>query len=184
MDWDFSDDDLFVCDWCGDDDTPDPRARRRHKILCIRCDKAARQVHRYRITVPRMNAIMRFQGDACALCQESPSTDPSPDAPSFWHIDHDHRCCPPGGSCGHCVRGLLCLPAYERLPNILRDSPRFNAYLDNPPAGQPAACPTNRDHTGPRDASSYILDAFFASRDSSRGSKRITDTATPPQRPR
>ncbi|MGQ4389064.1 endonuclease domain-containing protein [Streptomyces sp. SAS_270] len=175
-DWDFIDDDLFSCTGCNDDNTPDPQVRRRNKTLCVRCDRAARQVRRYRITIPRRNAIMRFQGDVCALCQEGPPADPSLDTGSFWHIDHDHRCCPPGGSCGRCVRGLLCLPcnatrlpAYERLP----DSPRFNTYLTSPPARHPAARPTSRDHTGTRDLHSSLIDAFFAT------TTDLTETNTP-----
>ncbi|WP_108999255.1 endonuclease VII domain-containing protein [Streptomyces rishiriensis] len=116
--------------------------------MCVRCDRAERQVRHYQITLPRRNAILRFQGDVCALCQEGLPIDHCPDAVSFWHVDHDHRCCPPGGSCGRCVRGLLCLPcnatrlpAYERLPDVLRDSPRFNTYLSSPPAPAPRSLP-------------------------------------------
>ncbi len=176
MDWNFPDDDIFFCGGCGDDDTPDPRVPRQDKALCVRCDRVERQVRRYRITVPRRNAIMRFQRDVCALCQEGPPTDHCPDAVSFWHIDHDHRCCPPAAHAGGASAGLLCLPcnatrlpAYERLPNVLRDSPRFNTYLNSPPARHPEARPTARDHAGPRDASSYLIDAFFTAADHPEG---------------
>jgi hypothetical protein len=68
---------------------------------------------------------------------------------------------------------LLCLPcnatrlpAYERLPDVLRDSPRFNSYLSSPPARHPEARPTARDHTSPpRDFHSLVIDAFFITTD-------------------
>ena len=43
------------------------------------------------------------QGFGCAIC----GTD-TPGGNGSFAVDHDHACCPPGGSCGKCVRGLLC----------------------------------------------------------------------------
>ncbi|MFF3326944.1 endonuclease domain-containing protein [Streptomyces sp. NPDC002889] len=167
---DFADDAGFCCDWCYDDADPAPRVRRPDKNLCVRCNRAVEQARTYRLDIAQRNAILRVQRDLCALCQEGPDDQAglTDDTNSFWHIDHDHSCCATGGSCGRCVRGLLCrpcnvirLPAYERLPAILRDSPRFNTYLDNPPARQPEARPGPRDHTSPRDTTSHLIDAFF-----------------------
>ncbi|MFE2500184.1 hypothetical protein [Streptomyces scopuliridis] len=133
MDWNF-DDPYFCCAQCQDDEVPASRVRRADRCL-------KQPSHEF------------------GSLDEAGRT--------FWNIDHDHACCGPGGSCGRCVRGMLCrtcntthLPAYERLPEILRDSPRFNAYLDNPPARHPHAWPTSRD-LGPRGAFSIVLEAFF-----------------------
>ncbi|MCX5174355.1 endonuclease domain-containing protein [Streptomyces virginiae] len=170
MDWNF-DGPYFCCVLCEDDDDPDPRHRRANKKLCVRCNRAEQQARTYSLTVEEVNGILRVQRDACGLCGEEPgdafgSVDEA--GRSFWNIDHDHACCGQGGSCGRCVRGMLCrmcnttrLPAYERLPEILRDSPRFNAYLNSPPARQPDARPIGRDTGGPRGAFSAILDAYF-----------------------
>lgn len=51
-------------------------------------------------------------------------------------VDHDHKCCPGSGSCGKCVRGLLCglcnfmLGAAKDNPESLK---RGIEYLQNPP---------------------------------------------------
>lgn len=39
-----------------------------------------------------------------------------------WHIDHDHTCCPSGGSCGKCVRDAVCARCNMLLGNA-DDSP-------------------------------------------------------------
>ena len=38
------------------------------------------------------------------------------------HIDHDHACCPGAGSCGKCVRGVLCPPCNQML-GMAKDDP-------------------------------------------------------------
>lgn len=59
-----------------------------------------------------IEAVAAVQGDRCAICRGEVPT---------WHIDHDHRCCPPQKSCAACFRGLLCRKCNHLLGNA-RDS--------------------------------------------------------------
>ncbi|MHB9759953.1 endonuclease domain-containing protein [Streptomyces sp. BYX5S] len=115
-----------------------PKGRR-----CPQCTNAVRQARRHKLTVERVNAILRAQDDTCPLCLRL-GGDPSMEGPSWWHIDHDHNCCPSQSSCGQCVRGLLCrncnvrgLAWYESLSPELRTWDHINAYLADPPARRP-----------------------------------------------
>lgn len=51
----------------------------------------------------------------CSICGENPGD-------RRLSIDHDHLCCPGIGSCGKCVRGLLCRQCNLGIGN-LRDDP-------------------------------------------------------------
>ncbi|MBP8537137.1 endonuclease domain-containing protein [Streptomyces sp. MK37H] len=113
--------------------------------VCPQCCNAERQARRHKLTRARVNAILRAQDDTCPLCHRL-GGDPSMEGPSWWHIDHDHACCPGRSSCGHCVRGLLCrdcntrgLAWYEGLTVDLQNWDHVNAYLADPPARRPEA---------------------------------------------
>lgn len=58
--------------------------------------------HRYGLPPERFAAILVDQDGLCAICRTSEP------GPKGWNVDHDHDCCAGIGSCGKCVRGLLC----------------------------------------------------------------------------
>jgi hypothetical protein len=57
-------------------------------------------------------------GKACNICNAVRE--------DALHVDHDHNCCPKSGSCGKCVRGMICSKcnaAVQRYEDgILRDN--------------------------------------------------------------
>lgn len=66
------------------------------------------------------------QGGVCAICGSPPKR-------NRLHIDHDHTCCAHQGSCGSCVRGIVCAKCNGLLSAI--ENPDFmaaaNRYLTN-----------------------------------------------------
>lgn len=59
----------------------------------------------YGLTVEAVAHMWNDQNGRCALCPK-----PLRAGKGGAAIDHDHACCPGGGSCGACVRGWLCCP--------------------------------------------------------------------------
>ena len=62
--------------------------------------------NRFNITIEQFRGIIAKQGGKCGipLCPKRPKEGEI----AFWHVDHDHDCCPGKKSCGNCVRGILC----------------------------------------------------------------------------
>lgn len=58
---------------------------------------------RYGLDEARFAQMLDGQEGKCAICRS-----PDPAGHGQWHIDHDRACCPRQGSCGRCVRGILC----------------------------------------------------------------------------
>jgi hypothetical protein len=56
------------------------------------------------LTPERYGEMVAAQDGVCAICHRPDTKHHS----SLLKIDHDRSCCPGHGSCGKCVRGLLC----------------------------------------------------------------------------
>ncbi|MEU2746695.1 endonuclease domain-containing protein [Streptomyces collinus] len=154
------------CAWCDEWVTRLVKGQ-----MCVKCYRMQQGMKKYGLSIAGYNAIWRAQGFACGLCgdNEEPCDGGIPHtAPRPWHIDHDHACCPQRGSCGRCVRGILCqrcnfneLPRYER--NLRRRvglrNPLIDAYLSDPPArSEEAKIIRGRDDTYLPTSWSFIHD--------------------------
>ncbi len=57
----------------------------------------------YNITPDQWFFMLEKQGGVCGICGKPPQENQR-----RFAVDHDHNCCPGFGSCGKCIRGLLC----------------------------------------------------------------------------
>lgn len=82
----------------------------------------------YKMSTEQYENLLATQGGVCAICGTSEHGGTS------WHLDHDHKCCPPRRSCGKCWRGLLCLRCNTKAVPLVEDNPELiglaRAYLD------------------------------------------------------
>lgn len=84
-----------------------PERRREHDQRSYQKrapDRWRRRLERdYHITMAAFEQMIADQGGGCAVCGGLPNG-----PGKRFHIDHNHGCCPGVGSCGSCIRGLLC----------------------------------------------------------------------------
>lgn len=86
---------------------------------------------KYNITNEIYDSLLNKQDNKCAICHKEFSNISKFHKP--W-VDHDHKCCPLGRSCGKCIRGLLCANCNKFLGHINDDpkiADRMGNYLRN-----------------------------------------------------
>jgi hypothetical protein len=76
------------------------RLTKRQKRRIKEQMRAANRKRLYGLTEEQFEKKLSKQNGKCAICRNE-LTNPG--------VDHDRSCCPREGSCGRCVRGLLCL---------------------------------------------------------------------------
>lgn len=107
---------------------------RRYYSRCKPCKRkqshASKIKKQYGITADQYAEIKQYQGGTCAICLVATGRTKA------LAVDHDHSCCPAGGSCGNCVRGLLCSRCNQMIGHG-RDNPEFfrraATYIETPP---------------------------------------------------
>lgn len=82
------------------------------------------RLRKFGITPEQYGQMLAAQGGACAIC----GTD-DPGSGKSFAVDHDHECCPGRGSCGKCIRGLLCQKCNRGLGLFNDDRDRLKAAL-------------------------------------------------------
>lgn len=73
---------------------------------CLECApllSRTRQLQKYNLTIDDYHNLLQIQNFSCSICKQKDTT-----FRKRLSVDHDHACCPGEGSCGKCIRGLLC----------------------------------------------------------------------------
>lgn len=76
---------------------------------------------KYNITMDQYETMLSEQNGQCAICGTT-----EPGQSKWFEVDHDHSCCDKKGSCGACVRGLLCTGCNSGISRFEDDPDRLD----------------------------------------------------------
>lgn len=62
-----------------------------------------RTLRKYNLSLDDYHELLKSQNYSCKICNLKDTS-----YRKRLSVDHDHSCCPGEGSCGKCIRGLLC----------------------------------------------------------------------------
>lgn len=68
--------------------------------------------------------LEKSQNGVCKICGESEKYN------KRLSVDHDHSCCPGAGSCGKCIRGLLCSTCNKVLGQVNDNTKTLKAMIE------------------------------------------------------
>lgn len=111
--------------YCRDYAKKNPRRGRKYPEGQILRKRQQAFKRRYGITMDERDAMFAAQGYRCAICDATESNGPG------WCTDHDHSCCPQkAGSCGSCIRGVLCYRCNTLLGHARDNADTLQAAID------------------------------------------------------
>lgn len=108
------------------------KRRQREEVIRYHKEYAKRnslkaKLARYQLTIEQWEDLLAECDSRCSICGKELLT------PGEQYVDHDHSCCGGGGSCGKCVRAILCrscnfgIANFSDKPELVR---RAAGYLE------------------------------------------------------
>ena len=97
----------------------------RSSTYCTQCISDyghIRNIKRYGITANQYHEMSVAQQHLCKICNQKDKKRLS--------VDHDHKCCKHAGSCGKCIRGLICSRCNVALGMLNDDIAVLKAMID------------------------------------------------------
>jgi hypothetical protein len=91
------------------------------KLRCHKHLQFGYNLSRFSLCLEDFVRMLESQGGICAICGGVNANGKA------LCVDHDHACCPGDGSCGRCVRGLLCGNCNHALGHMRDDPARLRA---------------------------------------------------------
>lgn len=121
----------------------DQKTQRRRRSYRADLEKDPQMLRRltlgkFGLTIDSFAAMLADQEGRCAICR---TAEPG-GRHGTWHVDHDRSCCPRTGSCGACIRGLLCQHCNLMIGQARDDVERLRAaigYLERRTQSTPQA---------------------------------------------
>lgn len=101
--------------------------RERRRTAVIPVDRHVK-LRKYGLSLDEFASLFEFQGGQCGTTE--------PGGRGSFCVDHDHSCCAGKGSCGRCIRGLLCNVCNATAGALDWPIERIEAmlhYRENPP---------------------------------------------------
>lgn len=98
---------------------------------CKKLNQHKKTLKKHNLTYDQYLKMYEDQNHGCKICGRDEST-----FRTRLSVDHDHACCPGEGSCGKCVRGLLCHHCNAALGNVqdnIQTLQKMIAYLQQSP---------------------------------------------------
>lgn len=97
---------------------------------CARENASIQVIKKYGLTVEQYDELYQQQNGQCAICNIELISLTKKEV----QIDHDHSCCDYDGSCGQCIRGILCGECNRGLERFKDDATLLRQaanYLDS-----------------------------------------------------
>ena len=106
-------------------ESPQQRFRRLRPDRVKQIARESKLRRKYGLSLDDYHGLLEDQNFTCKICKRKDVT-----FRKRLSVDHNHACCPGEGSCGKCIRGLLCHHCNAALGNVQDNIKTLQAMIE------------------------------------------------------